>query len=344
MRIDIEPKKILVLKPSALGDIVHSMPTLAALRRRFPDAAIHWVVARGLEPLLETNPLVNELVVFDRQAWKNKTRLAKNIFETGTFVRRLSSDKYDLVVDLQGLLRTGLMSKAAGAKVRIGFRGAREGAAMFYTHRVPVDWKSTHAVERYLKLVEALGCDSSRVEFPLFEFERSTELVKRLPERYAVMAPSAGKPANRWPAERFGAVAARLTLPVVVVGTSADAEIAEKVVENSGGNARSIVGETDIPGLAAVLANAEFVLANDTGPAHLAAAIGTPVAALFGPANPIRTRPYGDKHLVIQTDVEIPCWPCNRKDTCPKWKCFDTLTPEVALSALERWRPGTAKS
>jgi lipopolysaccharide heptosyltransferase I len=315
------------------------MPALAALRRRFPAAEIYWMVARGLEPLVENHPLVDGVVVFDRQAWKNKRRFARNIFETGTFVRRLSSDKYDLVVDLQGLLRTGLLSKAAGAKVRLGFRGAREGAAMFYTHRIAVDWGSLHAVERYLKLIEALGCDSSRVEFPLFEFERSTELLGELPERFAVMAPSAGKPANRWPAERFGAVAAELDLPVVVVGTNADAEIADALVENSNGNATSIVGRTDIPGLAAVLAKADFVLANDTGPAHLAAAIGTPVAALFGPANPVRTRPYGERNLVIQTDVEIPCWPCNRKEICPEWLCFETLTPDVALSALERWRP-----
>jgi len=342
MRIEIEPKKILIVKPSALGDIVHSMPALGALRRRFPEASIHWVVAKGLEPLVENHPMIDEVVIFDRRAWKKKRHFAKNVLATGAFVKRLAGEKYDLVVDLQGLLRTGLIVKATSARVRLGFRGAREGATIFYTHRVAVDWKSHHAVVRYLKLLEILGCDSSKVEFTLFPFERETPLLAELPEKFAVMAPSAGKPANRWHAERFGVVAANLAMPVVVVGTSVDAEIADILVANSKGNAVSIVGRTDIPGLAAVLAKADFVLANDTGPAHLAAAAGTPVATIFGPANPERTSPYGERNLVISVTKDLQCSPCNRKVKCEAWTCMESLSPDIVLDALEKWRPGVA--
>ncbi len=343
MRLDISPKKILVLKPSALGDIIHSMPALAAVRRRFPDAEIHWVVAKGLEPLVEDHPMIDEVVIFDRRAWKRRGRLARNLLDTGAFLKKLSRNGYDLALDMQGLLRTGLMAKMSKAPMVLGFRGAREGASLFYHHRIAVDWKTTHAVDRYLKLVEPLGCDISKVEFPLFPFERDIPLTRGLPDRYAVMAPSAGKPANRWPAERFGAVAAGLDIPTVVVGTDVDEEIAEQLVANSAGKAVSITGRTDIKGLAAVLAKAEFVLANDTGPAHLAAAIGTPVAALFGPANPVRTRPYGAKNIVIQTKDRPPCNPCNRKGPCPSWRCFDSLTPEMALEFLREKKFGPAE-
>ncbi|MCG8634749.1 MAG: glycosyltransferase family 9 protein, partial [Desulfobacterales bacterium] len=159
------------------------------------------------------------------------------------------------------------------------------------------------------------------------------------PDQYVVMSPSAGKPANRWQAEKFGELAKNLDLPVVVIASAAEADIAEAVVSASGGNAVSIAGKTCLKDLLAVIKGARFFICNDTGPMHMAAALNIPVFAIFGPANPVRTGPYGSIHTVIQKD--FPCIPCYAKHPCSThdFRCMEMLTVDEVLGIIREKQP-----
>ncbi|MDB5328432.1 MAG: family glycosyltransferase, partial [Phycisphaerales bacterium] len=167
MHIDFphEPKRILIIKPSALGDIVHTLPVLKLLRTRWPTAHIEWLVVPAFASLLEDHPLLNGVVRFDRKhfatSWRNPARAAG----LANFAWQLRQKKFDLVLDLQGLFRSGWLARQTGASTRVGFSYAREFAPLAYTHRVPQPTPERHAVERYLDIAEALGCGRGPVEF-----------------------------------------------------------------------------------------------------------------------------------------------------------------------------------
>lgn len=328
--------KILIVKPSALGDIVHTLPFLAAIRVRFPRAEIHWVVARGLHRLLENHPLIDRLWVFDKEGWKKPGRLGQTIREITGLWRGLGREGYDLAVDLSGLFRSGLITAASRARIRLGFSDSDEGSPFFYSHKL-AGGDQIHAIDRYLKLAAWLGCSlptPTEITFPLPPFAENPPIMAELPEHYLVMAPSAGKPANRWPAGRFGQLAARLDLPTVVIGGAGETEIAAEVVQHAKGKAISLAGRTNLIELMAVLKRAAFMVANDTGPMHLAVALGVPVFAIFGPANPVRTGPYDPAHTVIRQ--EIDCAPCYRWQPCAHWRCLLDLSVDMVHAAIKR--------
>ncbi len=322
-------KKILIIKPSSLGDIIHSLPVLDALNRCFPGAEIDWIVAKGFEGILEGHPMLRKLWIIRKEEWKKITRLRSTISELRKLFRNLKSEKFDCAIDLQGLFRSGLIAKATGAPLRIGFADAREGSAVFYTHKV-VGGKEIHAVDRYLKIPALLGCKVTRPRFPLPSFQVAPEGVLPAGD-YAVMAPGARKPVNRWPARRFGELASRLPLRTVVVGSKSDRDLADEVVKASKGKAVSLAGRTGLRELVGVIRQARFVVSNDTGPMHVAAAVGVPVFALFGAANPVRTGPYGMGHTVIRR--EVPCSPCYKR-SCKTALCMDMIKVDEVAEAI----------
>ena len=326
-------RRILIVKPSALGDIVHSLPVLNALKKGFPQAQIDWVVAHGLHTFLEGHPMINRLWVIKKDQWKKMNRLGQTFKEINRLRKDLKARQYDVCIDLSGLFRSGVISWLSKAPVRLGFKESDEGSPFFYTHKIHGSMK-IHAIDRYLKLAAFLGCPTDEVRYPFAPYDPSPAICNTLPDTYAVMSPSAGKPANRWPAERFGEVAANLDLPVVVIASGAEADIADEVVAHSRGNAVSIAGKTGLKDLLAVIARSCFFICNDTGPMHMAAALNIPVFALFGPANPIRTGPYGQSHTVIQK--QFPCIPCYAKHPCTRhdFRCMETLGVEEVLRCI----------
>lgn len=316
--------RILIVKPSALGDIVHSMPFLYALKQRFPWARIDWVVAHGLHTFLEGHPMINHLWVIKKDQWKKPARLRLTLKEINQLRQGLAEQHYDVCIDLSGLFRSGVISAFSKAPVRLGFKESDEGSPFFYTHKIHGSM-NIHAIDRYLKIAEFMGCRTGRIVYPFAPFNPNPPICKGLPGKYAVISPSAGKPANQWPAQRYGELASRLDLPVVVIASLAEAEIAQKVVDKSKGNAVSIAGQTGLKALCAVIRNASFFICNDTGPMHMAAAFNVPVFAIFGPANPVRTGPYGAIHTVIRKDY--PCAPCYARHPCRTWgfRCMQDL-------------------
>lgn len=327
------PGKILIVKPSSLGDIVHSLPFLKVVNTCFSGSRIHWVVAKGFEGLLAGNPMTDRLWIINKDAWKNLRYATSTMSEIKRLFRSLKQEHFDLVIDLQGLLRSGIITAATGSPVRVGFAEAREGSRLFYTHKV-TGGKDIHAVDRYLKIAACLGCDVSEVVFP---FPLSAKPASPVPhpfpsEEYAVLVPGARWKTKQWPPEKFGELSRRLPLRSLIVGSRSDRDIADTVASYSDGNAISLAGRTSLQELIEVIRSARFVVSNDSGPMHIAAALGKPVCAIFGPTDPLRTGPYGKGHTIIRENV--PCAPCFRK-TCQDIICMKNLSAGRVLEIMQ---------
>jgi heptosyltransferase-1 len=327
------PKKILIIKPSSLGDVVHSLPFLNVIRACFPKAEIHWVIAKGLEGLLEGHPMINKLWIINKDAWKKIKQAKSTIKEIKELFMQLKKENFDIVIDLQGLLRSWILTVATSAPVRVGFAEAREGSSFFYTHKVK-GGRNIHAVDRYLKIADFLGCDITDIRFPFpLHFKSSIITNYSLPEDYAVIVPGARWKTKVWPSKKFGKLSSKLPIMTVIVGSKTDIDIANEIVALSKGKATSLADKTDLKELIEVIRNARFMVSNDSGPMHIAAALGIPVFAIFGPTDPLRTGPYGEGHTVIRED--IPCVPCFKK-TCNDIRCMNNLSAEKVYEIIKR--------
>jgi heptosyltransferase I len=320
------PRRILIVKPSAIGDVVHTLPVLNLLRRRYPDAQIDWLVTPACAGILEGHPQLNQIILFQRKGWFASVR---NLY------RRLRDAKYDLVLDLQGLLRSGLFCWATKAPLRVGFENARELAPLFYTHRVPVPHKEVHAMKRYLDLAEAVGCERGPIQYvwPTDDADRSAVRTMVGQRRYAVLLPGTNWATKRWPAEKFAALVGplkqRFGLDSVIAGRGPDTAAAAAIATG----AIDLTGRTTLRQLVALLEGAAVVIANDSGPMHIAAALARPLVTLFGPTNPIRTGPYQRMETVVRLD--ILCSPCYSRK-CSHQSCLQWLGTESVLTEIAR--------
>jgi heptosyltransferase I len=297
---------------------------------------VDWVVSHGLHTFLEGHPLIHTLWVIKKDQWKQVSRLGKTVREIVSLKQQLGRTGYDVAIDLSGLFRSGVISWFSKAPVRLGFSESDEGSPFFYTHKIHGSM-NIHAIDRYLEIARYMGCAIDTIEYPLAPYDPAPDILQALPKKYVVMAPSAGKPANQWPAEKFGELASRLSLPSVVIASGGEAGIADTVVAHSKGNAISIAGKTRLKELIPVIRGASFFVCNDTGPMHLAAALNIPVFAIFGPANPVRTGPYGDSHTVIRLE-NLPCAPCYAKHPCTRYdfRCMKDLSVDQVWDTIHR--------
>ncbi len=326
-------KKILIIKPSALGDIVHSLPFLSVLKDTFPQAEIDWVVAHGLHKFLEGHPMIDKLWVIKKDQWKKIGNLKYTLKEIYELKKGLENARYDVSIDLSGLLRSGIITRFSKAAIRLGFSNSDEGSPFFYTHKIYGDM-NIHAIDRYLDIAKFMGCSVKKIQYPFAPYALDNEIADQLPEKFIIMCPSAGKPANRWHAEKFGKLAAKLDLPTIVIAGASETDIADNVVLNSNGKAISLAGKTSLKGLIALISKATCFVCNDTGPMHIAAALDIPVYAIFGPANPIRTGPYGTIHTVIQKQLD--CIPCYAKQACSHFECMKDLSVSEVFRIIDQ--------
>jgi heptosyltransferase-1 len=322
------PRRILIIKPSAIGDVVHALPILNLLRRRWPEAHISWLITPGCAGLLEGHPQIDELIPFDRKmfgkTWKSLAAARKLL----AFGLALRGRKFDLVIDLQGLFRSGLLTIQTGAKYRVGSTSAREFGWVFCTHLAPLNTWDQHAVDRYLTIAEFLGLGTSPVEFVFPTDDSDRQFIANLlpgDEPFAVLLPTTHWESKRWPTDHFAALVQplkdRFGLRSVIAGDPAAGAL---VIPN----AINLGGKTTLRQLVALLERASLVIANDTGPMHIAAALGRPLVTLFGPTSPIQTGPYKRMESVVQLD--IPCSPCFSR-TCSHQTCLKQLSIEPVL-------------
>ncbi|HEV2617137.1 MAG TPA: glycosyltransferase family 9 protein [Candidatus Acidoferrales bacterium] len=325
-------ERFLILRMGALGDIVHTLPAVAALRETFPRAEITWLVDRKWLPILEGNPDVNKMVSIDRSSrW--------NVIAT---IRELRAARYTTALDFQSLYRSAILARLSGAPRRVGFdkRYAREpGAAFLYTEKVMPH--RTHKVEHNLELVESIGVRAAEIRFPLPASAEAAENVNRILSTHGindffVLSPGGGWGSKCWPAERYGALHRALVeryawRGVIGFGPN-ERELAENV-KRAAGLPAPLVELFNLPELIALLRRAKFLVAGDTGPLHLASALGTPVIGLYGPTDPARNGPFSKCDVVVRNASAGETTYRREKTAAPSML---SITVEQVLGAVAR--------
>ncbi len=315
---------ILIVKLGALGDVVNTLPLAIRLKSHF-NARIHWITEPLSLPLLSRHPQVDRTILLDRSC------LRKSLGEVVGEIRGL---RFDVALDLQRIVKSALLCMTASADRRVGFdrRRCKEMTWIMPFERIAPSDPAAHMVEQYLEFARHLGAGDDEVRWNIPEGDLPPE---DLPGDYIVLNIGATKPANRWSPEGFARlarlVADRHRMPCVLTGGPEDIPAAARITTLSTGSVIDLVGKTTIPQLTGVLSGARAVVSCDTGPMHLAVALGKEVVALFGPADPGRTGPY--RGQVVR--VSLPCMPCNRR-TCENPVCMQSITPEDVLEKIDR--------
>ena len=344
--LTFQPTNLLIIKPSSLGDIIHALPTLNALRSVFPHSRISWLVKSEWAEVLEGHPDLSEVIAVDfrfRSWWE--------------IIARVRERTFDCVVDLQGLFRSGLIAGLSGSRIRVGFAQGREGSPWFYTHRVQLpesgnkSWRliDIHAVDRNLEIAKFFGAFTKAPQFRLPRLEDDRAVIDQLfaeegvepHDRLIAIAPTSRQTIKNWPVERFLEVAASLAqqenIKIVLIGSPNDHAIGQRFSRVLGPALVDLIGKTRIRQLSLVFDRVRLFIANDSGPIHVAAACRVPVIACFGPTNPQATGPYGTGHvsLVSQTTA---CRPCGlRKCQNPHYlECLESVSVEEVISQAER--------
>lgn len=317
----IDAQRICIIKPSALGDVVQTLPLLPVLRERFPAAQISWIIRDSFANLLEGHPCLDEIIPFQRRS---------SAGQWWQFLKSLNRKKFDLVIDLQGLLRTGIMTAATRAPWRVGIEAAREGSRFTYNLTIPDTGRFVPAWLKYWRVADALGRGEqerkTEIYLPASDVMWAQEQLHSPDYPLPTLAIHAGAQwiTKRWPPESFAAVGAkairRFRCQIALVGTAAERELTghiEKLLHKfvPTGRVINLAGETSLKQLAAVLQQADFVLTNDSGPMHLAAGLGTPVTGIFTCTSALRSGPPGDQHELVSTNVS--CGGSYNK-RCPK--------------------------
>ena len=344
--------KILIIKLSAIGDVIHTLPALNALRKHDPEAKITWLVEAAAAPLIVGHPALDRVLVSHRKSWADAilgrgSGSRKNAFkEACSFIRDLRKTRYDLIIDFQNLLKSGFMVGLARGGRKVGFaKGMQrnEGAHLFYNQRVAPVSMEIHAIERYQMLLKAIGVAAEAIDYQIPVSDSDKDHVSRLlkdtgiekDQRLVAINPMARWETKLWRPERFAQVADRLLktdhVKVVFTGGAADRDAIDAILAMMKAPAVNLAGRTSLKELAALYSRADLLISTDTGPMHLAAAMETPVVALFGPTAPWRTGPYGDHHQVLFS--KDPCAPCFKR-TCETNLCMAQITVEHVWKAV----------
>ncbi len=343
--MDITPQRILVIKLSSLGDIVHTLPAVSVLRQRFPHARLTWMVKEIWAPILEGNPDIDDILSVN-VSWRYWPKI----------IRTLRRGQFDLVVDFQGLLRSGILGVMTGAPTRVGFARAREGATWFYTHQVPLPetkpstWRllEVHAVDRNVAISTFLGGHSSTPVFHLPQSSADRLTIETMlqdanvqdHEHLIALAPWTRSVMKSWPFKRFVDLASECVqwsnIRVVLLGGPSEISAAREFDRLVPSGLINLVGRLSLSQLPALLRRMHLLIGNDSAPIHLAAGVGIPVLALFGPTHPKATGPYPlENQMIVRT--ELPCSPCGAR-TCrnPNYlECMESISLEYLLREVK---------
>jgi lipopolysaccharide heptosyltransferase I len=343
--------KILFVRLGSIGDIVHTLPALAAVRRGVPGAEISWVVERRSAEILRDNPFLKTLIEVDTKGLRRWPMSGETLPATRRQLRRLRASPFDLSIDFQGLLKSALVSRLSGARRRAGFDRAqlREPASrllLTHTFKVP---ERTHVIRKNLALASAalgveLQTSADSLEFPVAlsaeHAREADEVVQRVGERFTILNPGGGWPTKLWDAGRFGALAdalsADLGLRSVVTYGPGERELAERVVASSRTGA-AVAAAPSLKGFYALARRAAVYVGGDTGPTHLAVAAGAPVVGLFGPTEWWRNGSPRAEDVCVERE-DIGCRSDCHRRACAQWVCMDIGVGAVASAVGERLR------
>src|SRR5437870_7343822 len=341
MTVKSKPNRLLVVKFGSLGDIVDCLPSVAQLRKAFPEAEIDWLIERKNKGAVELSGVDVDLVPIDTYQWRNSPGIgsAKEIAE---FVWALSTDGYDCAIDFQGLLKSAFFAYLSGAPMRIGWERdfLKESVSRFFYTDV-VTPKRIHIIDQQMELLKPLGIDPDwYVEVPLKArpaARRSVEQRLGGLANYVVINPGGGWPTKCWEPERYSELALRLMndgFPVAVTWGPGEEELVRRLVRSAGNGIREI--PTTLEELVAVCQAARLFVGGDTGPMHFAAAAGTPIVAVFGPTSSDRNGPFRREDIVVER--RMACRPCYERDRCPleHWECMTEITVDQVYEACRK--------
>ncbi|MCX5875853.1 MAG: lipopolysaccharide heptosyltransferase I [Deltaproteobacteria bacterium] len=337
---------ILIVKTSAIGDVIHTLPALNALRHKYPEARIDWLVEEAAADLVIGHKALDTVLVSRRKAWVRDMKQGKVLAAWrgfAAFVKSLRDTEYDLLIDFQGLLKSGIFVWLARAKRKVGFGKGMEHAEcsyIFLNEPIPPVNMDQHAAIRELLLLKAIGVESEEVVFDLPVGNEQREKIEQLLEAEGIdpakplvaINPMTTWETKHWRNERFARVADQLLdrgMAVVFSGGPQDLQGIEKIRAVMTGKAVSLAGKTTLKELAALYERVGVLITTDTGPMHLAAAAGAPVVALFGPTAPWRTGPFGSGHKILR--AEIACSPCLKKHCDCGHACMEQITVDQVV-------------
>jgi len=328
-------QRLLVVKTSSIGDVIHALPVVQAIKDAAPHLTFGWVVRRRCEGILRGNPWIDHLYILpDKPSPAELLHLR----------RELHSARYEMALDMQGLALSGLITRLSGAPMRVGWDRNRELNALFLTHPiVPGKGRQAHEVDLLYGFADALGVHALHPEFtpqPYLAAEGAAQAetwLADLPGPRVALNVGASRAYKRWPVENWTRVALSLTRTgrsVVFVGDKTDAESVAQITPTLTGGYVDLSGKTSLRELASVLAACDLLVSGDSGPMHLAVAVGTPVVAIFGATHPKRHGPYGLRNTVLHDPAPGIIVPGKRPTEAEGAACMARITPEAVLAAV----------
>ena len=352
------PQRILIVRLSAHGDVIHTLPLLNAIKQTYPEAKVGWLTEPSALPFLQNHPLIDRLHIAHRSRWLKAWRYPQQWHEVKNqiqhFLSELRDSHYEVSLDVQGLLKSAIWPWLAGIPIRAGFQATREWADHFYTHTLPpmnLRDPNTAAVQRYLDFARAMGAIIDRPHFilppPSPEAQQQAETLlapvnKEKQRPLVVIAPYTRWPSKHWEADYWPPLLEKLlhlgVQPIIIGGPDDYAETERFLsllsLENQN-RILNLVGKTDWQCLPVILSQATLLIGSDSAPLHLSDALGKAVIGLFGPTAPGRTGPVGAGHAILSTN--LPCQPCfSRHCRIRTHDCMKQLTPDIVAAMVER--------
>jgi len=342
---------ILIVKLSAIGDVIHTLPASNALRKAYPEARITWLVEEAAYDLVKDHPALDRVLVSKRKRWLKELQsplFLNAVKEIYGFIKELRDTHYDMILDFQALLKSGILIALSRGKRKIGFgKGLEhmEHSYLFLNERLPAVSMEHHALSRGLMMLNAIGIATPQVEYKLavsdHDHQKVDNLLRRYglvnPGRFVVVNPVAKWESKLWSIRKFSQLADRIITKydarVVFTGSLEDRQTIQQIKAGMTKPAINLAGETTLKMLAALYAKADVVISTDTGPMHLAVAMGTTVVALFGPTAFWRTGPYGSGHQIVTAGQA--CAPCFKRH-CPTIDCMDLISVDQVFDAVSR--------
>jgi lipopolysaccharide heptosyltransferase II len=334
--------KILILKPSSLGDVIQALPVLRLLKRHFPESKIYWWIDANLRCLVENDPDLSGIFVFERKRWASPVHWN----EMFSCLRRMRAMRFDWVIDLQSLARSGLFAWLSNGGMTVGLDDPREGAPGFYDLAVPRPKLHAHAVDWYVETLRRLNVP---VHWDFIWLPERKDAAAAVQEKWKagsagwlLLQPGARWANKRWPTEFYAELVRRLAanhseLRFAILGGAEDAPVAESIARSEPKRCLNLAGQTSLSEMIEWVRLSAILVTNDTGPMHVAAALGRPVVALFGPTSPNRTGPYHQIDSVVQ-HTALSCVPC-LKDICvhhPPMECLRSISPSAVCAEVQR--------
>ena len=337
------PGRVLIIKPSSLGDVVTAVPVLRGLRRTFPQAHIAWMLSTACAALMEGDSDLDEVVLFDRKRLGKAWRSPAAAWRLAALLRALHRGRYDWVIDLQGLFRSGFFARASGAPLRAGFADAREGAWLFYTDRHRP--QQPHTVDRNLALARQVGIDARpedmTLQVPAAGREFGESVCRRLgvpAGGFVVCVPPTRWVTKRYPVRHWRTVVSSLSrrMPVALVGMAGDRELCEEAGGAASERAVNLAGETTVPEMVGLIAASAGVVCSDSAAKFIAPAVGVDAVVLIGPTRIDQTGPYLRGRCVV---ADVPCQGCLKR-RCRHVTCMELIAPQTVIAAAEEMLDG----